>query len=420
MKSTVSRLRHLGAILFAAILVASGTAISDQPAEAAGPGAGWNYQRTITLSAATPSASFQTRVQLTDLSNMAANGNDLRFYDSSHVQADYWIEYWNTNPVGQATVWVEVPTAGTTSLTMYYGNAGATAASSGDSTFIAFDDFSGTSINAAKWDAKDADASITVSGGSVSLTSGPGAQQGDQIIHKTSFAVSSGVIVEGVTSSDVICRCAGRTSLSGASTLSGTGAYFSADWPASQSRYAVWSAGRNGVIGYAAFHDGDGVGGAAPVYVVSVGTADGYVWPVNGYVFGVAFEAGRVEYFQNYTSSGSSTTNALSGSTAMYPVLANFWEGTCGGTSSFGINTFRVRKFLAGYNPTVAVGAATVVLVGGRAAGMVEAAGRRDRAVAARSDWRTPLLVLALAATAAAVGAMALPGRRDGDDAPGR
>jgi hypothetical protein len=197
-------------VILALFLSLLGSSVTVIPVYALGPGLGWTFQRTITLSAPTPSANFQIRVQITDHSNMnATDGRDLRFYDASDVQADYWIETWN--PAGTSTIWVEVPTGGSGSLKMYYGNAGASAVSNGDNTFIAFDDFSGSSVNTSKWDAKDTNASIAVSGGSVTLISGP-AGQGDQLINKMPFTVSTGIVVESVMSSNVIARCAARTS----------------------------------------------------------------------------------------------------------------------------------------------------------------------------------------------------------------
>jgi hypothetical protein len=244
----LKRLLRLGlaAILVTAVLFST---LGVNTAQAAGPGPAWTYQRAITINPGTPANNFQIRVQLTDLSNMVANGNDLRFYDAADVQADYWIEYWNTNPVGQATVWVEVPTAGTTSLTLYYGNASATAVSNGDSTFIAFDDFSGSSVNASKWDVRGA---VSVLGGSLTVDAN------EQVISKTPFAMSDGVIVETVLSTNVAFGAGSRTSMNGASSLSGSGTLFTVDEPVN-SQFAVWSNGRDNVYGINTIHEGDGV-----------------------------------------------------------------------------------------------------------------------------------------------------------------
>jgi len=71
--------------------------------------------------------------------------SDLRFTTSDGVTLlDYWIELISgTTPNQVATVWIEFDSIGTgaTTFYMYYGNAGASAVSSGTNTFIAFDDF---------------------------------------------------------------------------------------------------------------------------------------------------------------------------------------------------------------------------------------------------------------------------------------
>ena len=318
------------------------------PALAAGPGVGWSYQRTITLSAGTPSANFQVMVQLVGAAqhaNMnATDGKDLRFYDATDTQADYWIETWN--PAGTSTIWVEVPTAGTTSLTMYYGNASATAVSNGDNTFIAFDDFSGASVDTSKWDVYDPNASIVVSGGSVTVYGG------DQLISKTSFAMSSGTIIETVLSSNVPYGGGSRASMSGASSLSGSGTFFTADEP-TNSQFAVWSNGRDSVYGIHTIHDGDGVdNGLNTAQYLAIAAAGGPgTWTANGNVLGAAFETGRLQYFLNYVSRGISVTNIPTAT--MYPLINSVLD-------PFSITTFRVRKFLNTYNPTATVGAESV------------------------------------------------------------
>lgn len=316
----------------------------------AGPGVNWSFQRTITLSSATPSANFQIRVQITDHSNMNADGSDLRFYDASDVQADYWIETWNM--AGTSTVWVEVPTSGTTSLTMYYGNSGATAVSNGNTTFLAFDDFSGGSIDSSKWDAYGSPA---IGSGSVTLDGG------DQLISKTPFAMVDGVLVETVLSSNVPFRGGSRASLNGASSLSGSGTFFTADEPIN-SRFAVWSHGRDNIYGIHLIQDGDLSDNGNTQYIIIWDSGGPNTWAANGYILGTAFSSGRVEYFQNFTSMGVSTTNVPSGT--LYPLLNNGLLSNSG-LDPFSMTTFRVRKFAVGYSPIVTIGNAITVVTSG-------------------------------------------------------
>jgi hypothetical protein len=82
-------------------------------------------------------------------SDMQANFGDLRFTSANGTTLlSHWIE--RTTASTQAVVWVEVPTlmaSGDTSVFMYYGNALAPDASSGTTTFVAFDDFEDDSIS---------------------------------------------------------------------------------------------------------------------------------------------------------------------------------------------------------------------------------------------------------------------------------
>ena len=140
---------------------------------AQGPGTGWSYYRQTSLSPATPSANFQVKVTLTTAilgnpyTHINSAGNDLRFYDNSNNACNYWIETWNN--AATSVIWVNVPASGSTSLLMYYGNASASAVSSGASTFDFFDDFTGTSL-AANWTSNSSGGSVTVSGGQVTLS----------------------------------------------------------------------------------------------------------------------------------------------------------------------------------------------------------------------------------------------------------
>jgi len=76
-------------------------------------------------------------------SKAQADMDDFRFTSSTGIVLDYWIQDNTTTPAG---FWPEVnylATGSTTSIYMYYGNAGAGAGSNGWNTFLFFDDFSG-------------------------------------------------------------------------------------------------------------------------------------------------------------------------------------------------------------------------------------------------------------------------------------
>jgi hypothetical protein len=138
-------------------------------ASAQGPGASWLYYRVISLSPATPAANFQVKVSLAagQYTNMKSDGSDLRFYDESNNNCEYWIEKWNNT--GASTIWVKVPTSGSDAIVLYYGNASATAASNGSTTFDFFEDFPGTSLGT-NWQQNVSNGTVAVSGGIATLT----------------------------------------------------------------------------------------------------------------------------------------------------------------------------------------------------------------------------------------------------------
>lgn len=103
----------------------------------------WLYQRSITLSDSTPEDNYQVGVYLDDTifdySKTLSGGDDLRFYSTTGVSYDYFIEEWDTN--GTSTIWVEVANSGTDEFYMYYGNSGASAVSSAVNTLEYYDGF---------------------------------------------------------------------------------------------------------------------------------------------------------------------------------------------------------------------------------------------------------------------------------------
>lgn len=131
---------------------------------------GWSWKRPIALSVATVTNDYQVRVDLTtntfNYAHADAAGNDLRFEGTNALASlPYWIQNWTDS--GTSTVWVAVPTVGTTGFTMYYGKVDAPAASSGTNTFIFFDDFNDNVVDTARW---NKGGSMTESGGYVSGT----------------------------------------------------------------------------------------------------------------------------------------------------------------------------------------------------------------------------------------------------------
>ena len=84
-----------------------------------------------------------------DYSQMKDDGSDIRFTDYRNNEVPHWIENWN--PGGVSRIWVNVPRINGNPSTadfiyMYYGNSEAESTSSGEETFLFFDDFENQTI----------------------------------------------------------------------------------------------------------------------------------------------------------------------------------------------------------------------------------------------------------------------------------
>lgn len=140
----------------------------------------WQCRRpvTVTCQASGSIPGFQLLIGVTYSSEMRQDFSDLRFvqYNASSSQNDklkYWIESCTNG--ASAGVWVRLETLlpGTTSFYMYFGNAYAASESSVEGVFDFHDDFSGNSIDAAKWSVDDS-SGWSVSGGELRGTTTTG------------------------------------------------------------------------------------------------------------------------------------------------------------------------------------------------------------------------------------------------------
>jgi hypothetical protein len=145
------------AILF--ILSVSSIAYATSPS-------GYTYVKTHTIIGSSDGALDHYQVMLIvhsgagvdDGRDVYLNGHslswpdDIRFTGINDNVLNYWIESSDAN---SATVWVNVDSIpafpDTTTIKLYYGKANDPGASSGDSTFLLFDDFSGSNFNMGEW-----------------------------------------------------------------------------------------------------------------------------------------------------------------------------------------------------------------------------------------------------------------------------
>ena len=118
-----------------------------------------NYQVLITVDTATPISAGKMR----------SDCGDIRFYDGI-TPLNYWIEGGINTTSTQ--IWVKIPSipaSSTKVIQMYYGNPNLGSISSGDNTFLFFDDFSGAALDwTNKWQSTD-HTLYTVSSGVLTL-----------------------------------------------------------------------------------------------------------------------------------------------------------------------------------------------------------------------------------------------------------
>jgi len=116
----------------------------------------WTKRAEVTITnSGVEQTDYQVKLTVTYDGDMQVDFDDLRFTNSSGTPLDYWLE--RKTDSTSATVWVEIDSlaaSGDTTIYMYYGNAGVSTASSGDNTFLFFDDFSGGSLDTNKWNVR--------------------------------------------------------------------------------------------------------------------------------------------------------------------------------------------------------------------------------------------------------------------------
>ncbi len=137
---------------------------------------GFNYSLPLTINnanAAVTDAQVKLTVNtatLVSAGKMQASGNDIRFTDTLCNTLPYWIE--SGMNTASTVIWVKVKNLasfGNVRIFMQYGSTSATAKSNGDSTFLLFDDFLGSTLNTTKWTYPSQSGSFSVGSGVISM-----------------------------------------------------------------------------------------------------------------------------------------------------------------------------------------------------------------------------------------------------------
>ena len=134
----------------------------------------WAFKTAVYISPATSIPNYQVELNLDNnifnYTRVKSDGSDIRFTNTTGTMLNYWIESWNNT--GNSTVWINIPTSGTSLIYMYYANSSAISLSNGTATFPFFDDFLGTSLNPSVWtNETDQYSTLTVGNGVLTLTS---------------------------------------------------------------------------------------------------------------------------------------------------------------------------------------------------------------------------------------------------------
>ena len=175
---------------------------------------GWDYRKQITIAGQSGAgADYQVKLLIGESSgasgeNFDVGGNSSSFPSAKNVSGDlrftasdgttllpFWVESVSgTTPNRLATVWVKVSAdLGTNqNIYCYYGGT-TTNVSSGDNTFLFFDDFDGASLDTGKWTVSDSGSgSRALSGSVVSQT----ANSGGKFSMAPIYTVSGRVAIE--------------------------------------------------------------------------------------------------------------------------------------------------------------------------------------------------------------------------------
>jgi Domain of unknown function (DUF2341) len=143
---------------------------------------GYDYRKSITVNHSGALTDYQKKI-IVNRSSGSDSGDNV-YIGSAGCESDYddiriatadgstLLNYRiESSSSSSATIWVKIGSLadGNTTLYLYYGNASASAVSSGANTFSQFDDFPGSSLNTETWDTSGSGSAV-VSGGECVVT----------------------------------------------------------------------------------------------------------------------------------------------------------------------------------------------------------------------------------------------------------
>ena len=140
---------------------------------------------------------YQTTVDTASLitaGKMLSDCKDIRIKEGSDGTTDlnYWIEDGTCN-TATTRIWIKDPSIanGTSKVLITYGNSSLNSLSNGENVFEFFDDFSGGSINTAKWTETDTANNFSQTGGQIKIDNGNATWDGTALFSNQTFARSN-------------------------------------------------------------------------------------------------------------------------------------------------------------------------------------------------------------------------------------
>ncbi len=160
--------------------------------------ASWGRRKMITVSEVSSETvvNYSMRLNVSYVSSMQSDFDDLRFVTPTGSELNYWIE---EKGIGSyALVWIKVPSiTGSTNppFYMYYNNSNVGTTSNENTTFILYDSFSGSTLNTSLWhNISNGTVNISFGGGNITLESQLGGNNNRLYIYSNA-STPNGVMV---------------------------------------------------------------------------------------------------------------------------------------------------------------------------------------------------------------------------------
>ncbi|MBA7607388.1 hypothetical protein ES703_14547 [subsurface metagenome] len=130
----------------------------------------WSQRQTISISNFSTNCQFRLDLSGMNWDKVQSDGDDIRVTDNNGTTLlKIWLEEFDYG-AHTGTLWIKLPASSSGDLYLYTGNPDAPSVSSGDDTFLLFDHFLGDSLDTDKWNSYvESGCSVTVSNSEVNI-----------------------------------------------------------------------------------------------------------------------------------------------------------------------------------------------------------------------------------------------------------